>query len=335
MIDWVTMTARCTHDPEKLSSGRVFSMLPDGHIDWHVDKALTVEGSHSSNIQIKSIDDGLIWISGNPAKFLQGHNIFGTDDLSYLVGRFFDALLKIDSLGLSPTADEYQNIQEGLYTLTRVDINQSWHLKDKASVLSWIRSAAQCAHLKRRGAGQFTSDTLYFGKHSRRWAVKCYSKGHELTAKGHKLAPNLQIPELLEWADKSLRIEMVIRSMALKELHLDTAKVWTKDTSKMLLCSHVLSNLELSDNMPIPDDVLNSLPMRLKGFYALWLSGEDLRAQMTKATFYRYRTAFLPYGIDIGLVQESSKSNVVPLVRYLEAIPASIPDWAYEKGLVA
>jgi II/X family phage/plasmid replication protein len=60
-----------------------------------------------------------------------------------------------------------------------------------------------------------------------------------------------------------------------------------------------------------------------------------LRAQMTKPTFYRYRKVFLAYGIDIALVQESTKSNVIPLVRYLEATPADIPQWAYDKGLVA
>lgn len=122
--------------------------------------------------------------------------------------------------------------------------------------------------------------------------------------------------------------------MALKEFGLNVAKVWTKDTAKMLLCSHVLSNLELSDNMPIPDEVLSSLPVRLKGIYSLWRSGEDLRSQMSSSAFYRWRKIFLSYGIDIALVQENT-SNVVPLIRYLEAVPASIPDWAYEKGLVA
>jgi II/X family phage/plasmid replication protein len=44
----------------------------------------------------------------------------------------------------------------------------------------------------------------------------------------------------------------------------------------------------------------------------------------------------LPFGVDISLVQETErKSNVIPLIRYLEAIPAGIPDWAYELGLVA
>jgi II/X family phage/plasmid replication protein len=107
---------------------------------------------------------------------------------------------------------------------------------------------------------------LYFGKNSRRWAVKCYSKGTEINAKNHKLPVELQIPELINWADKALRIEMVIRSMQLKDWVLHLGKCWTPDTAKMLLCSCVIDDLEITDNMALPDDLLSTLPTRLKVF---------------------------------------------------------------------
>ena len=52
-------------------------------------------------------------------------------------------------------------------------------------------------------------------------------------------------------------------------------------------------------------------------------------------TYYRYRKELLEFGIDIANVQDVDKplDNVVPLVRVLEALPASIPDWAYEKKI--
>lgn len=335
MIDWVTAILPCDHDPSKLISGIVMSFDAAGEQQWVVNKTLSVEGSHSAMIQIKSHTDRYIWVSGNPVKFLQGHNIFGTDDLVYLMGRFFDKLLKHEQLGLCPTADQYDFIQAGSYRLTRVDYNLSWHLENKEAVLSWIRAAANCANLKYRGAGQFTGDTLYFGKHSRFWALKCYSKGHEITAKNHALPKALQIPELMLWANKALRLELVFRSMFLKSMMLDVAQNWTKDTGKELLLTCIRDDLQISDNMAIKDNVLESLPTRLKGVYALWRNGDDLRATMSKTAFYRWRKQLLAYGIDISVVQPSTKSNVIPLVRYLEAVPASIPDWAYEKGLVA
>lgn len=335
MIDWVTAVISCNHDPSKLISGMVMSFDSLGNQEWVVNKNLSVEGSHSSKIQIKTHTDTQIWVSGNPAKFLQGHNIFGTDDLTYLMGRFFDALLKHEELGLHPTDVQYEDIQTGRYTLKRVDLNQSWHLKNREEVLAWIRSAGSCARLKHRGAGQYAGDTLYFGKNSRRWSVKCYSKGNEISAKKHELPKELQIPELIEWAEKALRLEVVLRSMQLKDMLLHIGSHWCADTAKMLLCSLVLDNLEITDNMALPDDLLTSLPTRLKGIYALWLNGEDLRQSLPKNTFYRYRRQFLAYNIDISVINDKQRNNIIPLVRYLEAQPADIPQWAYEKGLVA
>jgi II/X family phage/plasmid replication protein len=240
-----------------------------------------------------------------------------------------------DDLGLSPTSEQYDAIQDGDYSLKRVDINQSWHLKNKDEVLAWIRSAGACGRLKHRGSGQFSGDTLYFGKNSRRWSAKCYSKGHEINAKNHQLPKELQVPELIEWADKALRIELVLRSMQLKDMLLSNGKGWCTDTSKMLLCSLVLDNLEITDNMALPDDLLSTLPTRLKGIYALWLNGEDLRQSLPKNTFYRYRRQFLEHNVDISIIQDGTRNNIVPLIRYLEAEPAQIPQWAYDKKLVA
>jgi II/X family phage/plasmid replication protein len=253
------------------------------------------------------------------------------------MNKFFNELVLKHGhdLGLAPDCFQLECIRLGAYQLLRVDVNHSWLLDSRSSVLAWLRAAGNCARLKRRGTGQYSGDTLYFGKISRRWAVKCYSKGHEINAKGHKLPKELQIPELLEFADKALRIELVIRSMGLKKLNLDTAKNWSKDHPKMLLSQLFLDDLEMSDNMPLPDELLSTIPLRQRHIYVLWKDGEDLRSMLSKSAFYRWRTIMLSYGIDISLIQEKEKSNVIPLIRYLEAVPAEIPQWAYEKGLVA
>jgi len=334
MIDWVTAILPCKHDSSALMDGFVMSFDAKGEQQWTVNKKLTVEGSYSSKIQIKSHTDNQIYISGNAAKFLQGHNLFGTDDLSYLMGRFFDALLHHD-IGLKPTDVQYEAIQQGNYALTRVDATQTWHLNNKNETAAWIRALGQKARLKHRGSGQFSGDTAYFGKTSRRWSVKCYSKGHEILAKGHQLPKELQIPEMLEFADKSLRIELVIRQLELKRLGLDIASNWTPDTAKLLLQTMFLDNLELSDNTMLDTTVLDTLPPRLRLVYQAWMNGDDLKQVFSKSAFYRWRKEMLSHGIDIAIVQENPNANVIPLVRYLEAQPVGIPDWAYEKKLVA
>ena len=56
-------------------------------------------------------------------------------------------------------------------------------INNEKEVLAWIRSVGETAYLKHRGAGQFSGDTAYFGKNSRRWALKCYSKFMEILAR--------------------------------------------------------------------------------------------------------------------------------------------------------
>lgn len=334
MIDWVTAILPCKHDPSKLISGIVMSFDAQGNSEWVANKKITVQGSYSSTIQIKSHTDDQIWVSGNPTKFLQGHNIFGSNDLVGLMGKFFDSLLKYETLGLCPDPFQYAAIKNGEYELSRVDVNESWHLDNPKDVLAWIRALGSTAYLKHRGAGQFSGDTAYFGKNSRRWSLKCYSKGNEISAKGHTLPPELRIPELILYANKSLRIEGVTRQLELKRRSLHIASNWDIDTPEELLLEYI-SKLEMSDVYMLKDDVLDSLPPRLRLTYQAWLNGDDLKSVLSRPTFYRYRKQILEYGIDISTKSPKEKNNVIPLIRVLEAKPVGIPDWAYEKRLVA
>ena len=334
MIDWVSAKLPCKHDPSKLISGLVMSFDALGEQEWVVNKRLSVEGSYSSKVQISSFSEDQIYISGNPTKFLQGHNLFGTNDLVGLMAKFFDCLLTHEQLGLKPDPFQYADIKDGNYELTRVDVNETWHLNNRADVLAWIRSVGETAYLKHRGAGQFSGDTAYFGKNSRRWSLKCYSKGLEILAKGHKLPAELRIPEMVEYAEKSLRIEAVIRQLELKRRGLNTASNWDIDTSEELLLEYI-SKLELSDVYMLNDDVLNTLPPRLRLTYQAWLNGDDLKQILPHNTFYRSKKALREYGIDISTKSPKEKTNVIPLIRVLEAKPVGIPHWAHEKSLVA
>ena len=164
MIDWVSAKLPCKHDPNKLSEGLIASIDREGNTEWLVNKKMTVEGSYSSKIQIQSLTDNMIYISGNPTKFLQGHNLFGSNDLRRLMSKFFDELLKKDDLGLCPDPFQLQDIYDGNYELSRVDVNETWHLNNQKDVLAWIRAVGETAYLKHRGVGQFSGDTAYFGK---------------------------------------------------------------------------------------------------------------------------------------------------------------------------
>ena len=78
----------------------------------------------------------------------------------------------------------------------------------------------------------------------------------------------------------------------------------------------------------LPASVLDAMKPSLRMAYQSWESGVDLRAILPTRTFYRYRAELLPHGIDIAALNPKETSNVVPLVRVLEAVPAPVPDWA-------
>lgn len=338
MIDWVTARLRCTHDTAKLFGGLVVSLNSKGDVEWQTEKRVVVEGSYSKNITVRSHTDAVIEISGNPAKFLQGHNVFGSDDLIHLVIKTLERLVTLD-IGLTPTEEELQKLSKGFFSVTRVDVNDHFAFNSEKSAKAYLRAIANSSNMRHRGPGQFRGDTLYFSPQSRRMVAKIYHKGDEIhsTKKEHRLHDDfLAIPELVAYATNSLRLEIKILSTQLKDWELNYGYNWTPETPFYLLKKHFIDKLELSENMPIQDDVLETLPSRLRLVYAAWTSGEDLKRVLPETTFRRHRKALREYGIDISIVQEQKpKDNIIPMIKYLEVTPMGIPSWAYEKNLVA
>lgn len=334
MIDWVSCLIPWKHD-KPINDGNIVSIDPDGSISWQTEKWLSVPGSYESSVQVRShhseTECSHIMFSGNPVKFLQGHNIWGTGDLGSLtIEAFFKCLrhLGITDDGCLP---KYPHSCVYSARLTRIDLAAMFHMDNAKSVNSWLRSAEFSANLRHRGKGQMTNGTLYFGKHSRRWSLKFYHKGQEVRDnKKHQR----ELPDsLLQFADKSLRAEIVLRGKELDKLGLSVIGEWDNVNVEDVYNSY-LSRLELSENMTsIDPEKLADLPPRLKGVYRCWENGDDMRQMYSKSTFYRYRRQMLDaLNIDISVKQSGNKedrSNVVPLVRVLEAKPAEIPEWAY------
>ena len=345
MIDWVTAIVPCRH-LEYVFGSRVMKIDPNGVVEWEAHHHLEVIGSHDAKIRIRTHDamgDGTgikLHVTGNLAKWLQGHNLFGTDDVITLVTAVMERLChQFDYL--QPTDFDRQWWRNGVFELTRLDITSSYSLDTCLNVRSFLRSAERTAHLRYRGRGNLMQEgTLYFGQvvkrggkisQSRRWSLKMYSKGDELKAGGHELPDGIeQRAELLQWAEGKLRIELTVRSMELKRLYLNLGINATPEKLRQLFTDK-LRNLDMQENHTLTPELLDGLPSRLQAIYALWKQGTDIRAMYPRATAYRYRKDLLEHGIDIFVKQESNKpdmTNVVPLVRVLEAKPATIPEWA-------
>lgn len=337
MIDWATFVFPCKHR-EPINGGHVVAIKPDGDIDWKSAKWSHCEGSHDSRVSVRTWTRSAdpcthVEVSGNLVKLLQGHNLWGTDDLFGLVLDSIDHL--VEQLGLTPTDEDRALWAAGAIPLTRVDVTDSYRLGSLSEVLAWLRAAEQTAHLSHRGRGQLTKgSTLYFGKHSRRWSLKLYAKGQEIAAKGHEQGAIANLPHATEWAQGILRAELVLRGMELRRLGLGFLSQWANDDGvpfePVSLLRERLGAMTMTTTRTLPDEVLEALTSGQKTAYFAWMAGTDLRAVLPARSFYRLRSKLLPHGVDIATLQPTAdQANVVPLVRVLEAVPAPAPDWAH------
>ncbi|ELP6558108.1 Replication-associated protein G2P [Salmonella enterica] len=337
MIDWLTAVYPCVHNP--LPAGSVVSIDANGEIEWKTVKRLSVRGSHESTMHVRSHGaDGEgrathLYIDGNPSKFLQGHSVVGSDDLRGLAVTVYARILS--QLNIPHHMASYFEVLNGNFKISRVDINYMYSLNSLENVRTWLY-AAEFKAKTRHGRATGKGGTVYMGKNSRRWSLKFYSKydEHMSGKKGHQIPDKFVYEGLLDWTKDKIRIELTLRSLELNELNQMFGKSWNKETAMQLFSDYV-GRLEMSQNTLLSDKVIMQLPPSARSTYLLWKQGANMREILTKTTFFRHRSQLIGYGIDINFYCESPDSNnVIPLVRTLEAKPAEIPAWMYEKGLI-
>jgi len=329
VIDWVKFRLPMMAARECALDGGMLAMLDcDGTVEWSRPRDMQMEGSYSSKLMVRTVGDYL-QIDGNPVKWWQGHNLFGTDDLRGLVVATASAVCR--KLDLPVRSVELAGWQMGWIPLLRVDCTRMYEFPSRSDVLATLRAAALNAR-SRHGTATCRGDTVYWGQHSRSWALKAYSKGQELGSRSrkHQLPEGLPHRERLEeYADSMLRVELVLRKREIERRGLYLAAAWEGDTAMEQL-RLAMEGLQVSDRFELPSTLLAKLPGRLVSVYRAWQAGDDLRALYSNGTFYNYRRALLEHGIDITVVQpaQAAPANVVPFTRLVEVRAAEVPEWA-------
>ena len=326
MIDWIT--ARITIiSASELNTGVVISVNADGEEEWSSAKRTHVRGSHAATVSVKKFKNGEIEFAGSPAKFLQGHNLFGSDDLRGLGAAMIERACA--SRGLELRDSELADIRAGHYDLKRVDINYSFATGSRENALGWIGKAAATGTLQNRGRGRLRkSSTVTWGEGSRQWKLKAYSKGKELEAGGHELSDTLPMrTQLAEWSDDKLRIELELHTRQLEKLGLEHASSWRRETPRELFDVY-LAKLLLGDQVMLSPSAVKLLPPHLRMTYGCWVGGLDLLQLMPRAKYYRHRKTLLGYGVNIAVPPQGEELPAVPLRQYLETPCMEVPAWA-------
>jgi len=335
MIDWSTAIFPLIHEP--IYSGEVISVDSDGTEEWRSPKKLAVRGSYEKTITVKSVGGtgtGLathLFVSGNPSKFLQGHNVFGSDNL---ISLNFDVYKFIcNHFEFNPTPSNIADVSNGNYSIGRTDVNYSYVLPSQSDVMSWLR-AAETKGSTRMGRAQNKKGSIYFGLTSEYYKLVFYSKLLEIQTKRGGLPLELKEKGIEKWVQNVLRSELRLLRKELKRLNIKTAKDFMEYGTTNLFREY-MGRVEMPDQIQLNDETLLSLPTKLRSTYTLWVEGHDLRNMHSPATFYRHKKELKQYGINIDLKPESTrKTNVIPLIKILEAKPASIPQWAFDQNII-
>ena len=333
-IDWITAKVPF-FVKGRLNGGNIINTSPEGEIEYTIDKRLPVTGSYDSRISIRSCDftpEGDTWLielSGNPVKWFQGHNLFGTDDLPNLI---YETVIKLGDMLNCPQPQWVMDaLKRGSYTLSRVDVTGMFLLPSRSDVYAWLNHAEKTART-RTGTGISRGNTIYFNKSSARWEAVCYSKGQELER--HKLPYELEGCGLEDYANNKLRVELRLRGKELSKIGLKTGEDWLK-LDPWLIYREYVGRIEMAEQV-IREKDLFDVPKFARLSYELWSCGKDVRQFVSRPKFYKDRKALLEFGVDISIPKptEETNVNVVPLKRVLELKPAGVPDWAYGTTLM-
>ncbi len=263
--------------------------------------------SSSPKLSVWTPSPGSLYLSGNPVKLLQGHNLWGSMDA---FGLFLEAGLFVrHHAGLFPGASTWSACQFSRPRYTRLDITRSYRFPVPSMAPEYIRHVAGSARSRHGAATLYGSGTAYFGQHSKRWTMKIYDKHQEFLDQIFKRAKALltfdhAFMSLLEWSKGVVRFELTLRAKELAKHsqwldihnpdHLD--KLWHMYFSTIQFNENAAMKNQASISLLSPD-----ISRPLRRTYRDWLAGYDLRHDLPQNTFYRHRRALLAaLGVDIA-----------------------------------
>lgn len=331
MIDWLTVRIR-VQLPAPIAGGWTIKIAADGTEEYCAPHRLPVSGSFESSLVIRAVNVEELELSGNVSKFVQGHNLYGSEDPTECLWAALQRLephlgASLAQIGLT-SPDELARRT----TISRIDCTYMWQFDVPGDALAFLRAASQTGKIPRRGGGVMKGHTVVFGhaegKRFTRWQIVLYSKGQEVTA--HRL-PDLMMAdgEVLEWTNRCVRVEVRFGRNELREMGLRALDAWKTGKCPEMWRAYV-ANLSFNEGAFDEGADLAKLPDHLRGTYAQWKLGHDLRKSMSKAKFYRHRRLIEGFTrVDIAIPPPTAPTaSVVPIKRLLEGRIVGRPSWA-------
>jgi hypothetical protein len=303
MIDFLDVTIPFQHDGD-INGGYKDSNKKDGATNRKF-YTIRIKGRNGSSIQIVSVDKQLLRIIGNPAMFIQGQNVFGTDNINALTYKM--AIKVARKLGVELTLENKRSLKKGDFDIHRIDLTYNFVLPSQASVCEWvdktaksISSGKQVVNVIRRSTIHHFQ-TILLGGSSSYISLKLYNKHQQLKELLNKKRLSEVDPimiKLIEYAKPFLRCEIRLHNQYLKEHNLTRASALTPKVIKdHYFAKFDRTYLGTSTVLPIKD--IEGFGKNERLAYELWLKGGRVESLVSPSTFRRLRNSLLGLGLDI------------------------------------
>lgn len=330
MIDSIDISINCIHSPQ----GKIVKRInPDTGEVKHYREKFKVKNSYKNSLTVKSYNDGTqIRISGNFVKFIQGHNIVGSNNLVGIVYEVVQRVLK--ELDIAITDVELESIRNGHFKVYSVDI--AWGYRQEAKLIPYlIDEVGNCWRLRGRNASNYKSETVYWNQHSTELALKFYNKRREL---GNKPLP-LNLPyrnKLLEYSIGLIRAELTLHSKALSERGLTQGYQWSiAKVSELIELAVQQAQLTGSMNRKLIPAKILTLDRKLRQAYLLWASGFDLTELYDSQVLRRLRNSFSACDINIHKSPVRVNTRIISIAECFSVDnKLKNPKWAIKAGLL-
>ncbi len=330
MIDRITVVFPILHEP----FGKILNNIDPITNDERAYRKEFLLKNGTSSLMVKSCGNGKhIKISGNYAKFLQKHNIFGSNNL---LGLCVDVLLIVlGKLTISHSDAEIKKIRVGNFTIKEVDIAGNFRAKSREEVPQIIREIERHWRDLGKNVSNYGVETVYQNQYSKDLSLKLYDKRKQLS--DCPLPKDIpQRDRLLKYAEGLVRAELSLGADELKRRGLDKGSSWTIETAKNLLNDEISkSGIHGSIKRLLLPAEYDELPRKLKITYRLWLLGDVPKAILEEQTYRNHRNSLKLAGIDIS--QAQSKERIVDIDMKSLLSPENMlnfPKFAKQYGLV-
>jgi hypothetical protein len=294
---------------------------------------------YGSPVDVTSLENGsAINIRCCPLKPLQGHNVFGTNNVCLLGSTLICAVL--DRLGIEYADEQRAAWKDGEFSIEALDITHRFRLPEDISVKQ------VCEHILQNTSIEFRPAALRQGVGARLEVPRShavwvfYDKRLELRDKRTHAQAQLRAvigeqhlgvwDRLCQEATGNIRAELKLSKKYL-ELHgLNRGSIWSLELAQQVYFAE-MEKLRFQHHRPLENVRASATRLeshQLRKTFELWARGADLEALFTPSTLAAHRTQ-IRKAIDVDIMRDVPVVEPLPLSQIFarENVLRVFPGW--------